>query len=122
MKTTTERAHNPNAISHPLADHQQRILVLFRSASFWRWLVVVWCPGLYACAYRAVVAFSFGPILLGAFITAALSVALLQSVLAGVVVSNRGVAARGTSPFRYWASLLLLVAGYGLVILAILQA
>ena len=112
----------PGAGQPLLACQQKRLLDLLRSGRFWRWLLVAWLPGLCACLYRAAHCFSFGPVFLGAFIAAAVSAALVQSLITGVVVSNTGVAMKTGTPLRFWSWVLLLTVAYGLVIVAIMKA
>jgi hypothetical protein len=58
----------------------------------------------------------------GVFLSAGVTAILVQSLLRGRVNSNTGVFLRESEPLRFWINIILLVFGYGIVVIGILRA
>jgi len=116
-------SHIPSSRDRKLlfANEHQPVLRLFRSSSFWTWLGVATLPAIGASIYRGCTSFAFGPVVGGLVIAVCICVLGVQSLVRGRIISNTGVFLRYSEPVRFWLSILLLLALYGLAIIGILK-
>ena len=103
-------------------DEHKHVLVLFRSLRFWVWCGVASVPAVGAVVYRAWSSFVSVSVFVGLVIAIGLSVAALQSLFRGHAITNTGIYLRRSEPVRFWGSILVLIAMYGLMVWVILRA
>ena len=102
-------------------DEHERVLALFRSLRFWVLCGIALIPALGAVIYRAWTSFAAGPVFVGLILAVGIAVAAVQSVVRGRAITNRGIFLRRSEPVRFWASIVLMVAMYTMVVLGILK-
>lgn len=95
---------------------------LLKTKRFWKCFSAAWIPCLAAIAWRIGTTGQHAPALIGALVSAGLTLVITQSALTQCVSSNHGTWFRETEPVRYWISMTVLGLVYGFIIFAILKA
>jgi len=103
-----------------LHEHEH-VLGLFRSLRFWAWCGIALVPALAAAAYRTWTSFALTPILVGLTLTVGISVVIVQSLLRGRAITNRGVFLRCSEPVRFWSSIIVLAVMYCLAVVGVVK-